>query len=469
VARVRGVLIGLAALLCSSAPAYGLYDQAQGGVASPSAVTSGGQTDYSVSLTGRPAIVDVVLVLDNSGSMADSFGSSGSKWSNLASASDGFVDALNSSGLFTRGGRVGVVLFSASATATAPTTDVPAIKQAIADGMPQTSSCISCGIQRATDLLTAIPGAASHRQIVYVVADSGTDSGTTPTLADTVAASNAAHIERRVVGLGSAAMGSGLESIDSNGVVPYANDEPDIGQDYATDPTAYPGATNLSWTFHVAPGFMASSPTASQGSASVSGQDVMWTMPSLGAETATLTFHATHDPTSGCGATSLLSGTAFSDAEGDPAPAAGLGALTLSGCSTSQPPPAGTPAPTVTNVRLSRKRFRLAKPGTVLRYTVDRAARVTVSFDRVLAGRRSGSRCVARTHANRRRTPCTRYVRAGKITRDVTAGAHQLPFAGRLDAGRRLRAGAYRLTLVATAGGRASAPKTLRFTALKAT
>ena len=333
----------LALLALTAAPAYASYDQTQGGTVTPSAISAGGQTDYSVSLTGRPAIVDVVLVLDNSGSMANNLGASGnSKWTNLASQSNTFVDSLNSSGFFSRGGRVGVVLFSdAATTAAAPTTDVSAIHNAIANGAPDAGSCIGCGIQRATDLLTAIPGAASHRQIAYVMAD-GANTVTPPTLADAAAASDAAHIERRVVGVGAGAASNGLEAADSNGVVPYPDSPSELGQAYAADPTSLPGATNVSWTFHVTPGFAASSPAASAGSVSVAGQDVTWTLSKLGAETATLTFHATHDAASGCGATALLTGTSFSDAEGDPAPPAGLGALTVSGCVTA--PPSSPPA-----------------------------------------------------------------------------------------------------------------------------
>lgn len=334
-------LICVILALLVAAPAYASYDHVQGGTASPSTLTAGGETDYSVSLTGRPAVVDVVLVLDNSGSMTTDFGGA-SKWANLATRSKAFVDSLNSSGLFTRGGRVGVVLFSDTATtAAAPTTHVSAIKSGIDSGSPGGGSCIGCGIQRATDLLTAIPGAASHRKVVYVVAD-GANTMTPPTLADAAAASDSAHIERRVVGLGAGAMGNDLESADSNAAVPYATTATELGQDYAAEPTAYGGATNIMWTFHVRPGFTPSSPTVSAGSASVSGQDVTWMLPSLGAATATLSFHAKHQPSAGCGAKSLLTGLGFADSEGDPTPPAGIGALTLHGCA---PPPDPTKSP----------------------------------------------------------------------------------------------------------------------------
>src|SRR4051794_40767479 len=146
---MRSFLIGLALLFLGVAPAFGAYDQVQGGVASPSSLPADGQTNYSVSLAGHAAPVDVVLVLDNSGSMATSFDNS-NRWQALASRSNAFVDSLNSSGLFARGGRIGVVLFSASATtAAAPTTDVTAIHAGINSGAPNSTSCIGCGIQRA--------------------------------------------------------------------------------------------------------------------------------------------------------------------------------------------------------------------------------------------------------------------------------------------------------------------------------
>jgi hypothetical protein len=135
---------------------------------------------------------------------------------------------------------------------------------------------------------------------------------------------------------------------------------------------------------------------------------------------------------------------------------------------------------TLSGVRLSPTRFTLGpavatisatrskmKHGAVLAFTVDRAARVAVRFDHRLQGHRSGTQCVAQTRANRKHAACTRFTNAGSITRQVVAGPHQLQFAGRLDAGRALTAGAYRLTMVATgsAGGQ-SAPKTLALTAL---
>jgi hypothetical protein len=346
---MRRSLLVLALVLCLASPARGAYDHASGGAASPAAVTVGGGTGYSVSITGKPAAVDIVFVLDNSGSMSESFDLS-SKWAALSSVTKSFVNELNAGGFFARGGKVGVVLFSETAvTATAPTADLTAIANGIDSGGPTSSSCIGCGLQRAAELLTAIPGSTTHKRIAYLVAD-GENTMEPPTLAEALAADNAAGVERRVIGLGSAASIAGLEALDSDGLVPYPTSAVQLNSDYTAEPTKFPGATNLSWAFHLTPGFAASAPAASKGSVAIAGSDVTWTIPSLAEETATLSFNATHAASSGCAATALLSGTSFSDAQGDAAPAVPLGPLSLSGC-----PGGGKSEPTPSSVILLPK------------------------------------------------------------------------------------------------------------------
>jgi hypothetical protein len=315
------------------------YEGASGGVATPSVVAVGGGTDYSVQLAGRPATTDLMLVLDTSGSMNDSFGG-GTRWSALQTTTTGFVEGLETSGFFTRGGKAGVVLVTASATTgIAPTADGTAIKGAILSASPSgTGSCFACGLQQATSLMGAIPGASTHRRIAYIVGD-GANTGTTPTVAEAVAGAQAAGVERRVIGIGPEASSAGLEALASDGTAPVAESLDALRGLFAAKPTKLPGATNVSWSFHLAPGFTASAPAASLGSVTAVGGEVTWTIPAL-EENATLSFHATHDPAAGCAATSLLTGTTFADAEGDAAPAVGLGPLSLTGCA----PPAG-PAP----------------------------------------------------------------------------------------------------------------------------
>jgi Mg-chelatase subunit ChlD len=352
-------------------PAQAAYESASGGAAAPSALAVDGGTDYSVSITGKPAVTDLVLVLDNSGSMADPFGGGGSKWDALDSASGNFVDELESDGFFARGGKLGVVLFSTTATtATAPTANVATIENAIDSGSPAGESCISCGLQRATELLAAVPGSSSHRRIAYIVAD-GANTVTSPSVGEAVAGAEAAGAERRVIGIGAGASGEGLEALASSGTVAYPGNASELGAAYGAQSTRLPGATDLSWSFHLTPGFTPSTPTASIGTVAAGGDEVTWTIPSLGEQTATLTFHASHAPAAGCAATSLLSGTTFSDAEGDAAPTVGLGPISIGGCagpgggSTPPPVPPRSITPTCKVPNLKGKKLGAAKKSSL--------------------------------------------------------------------------------------------------------
>jgi hypothetical protein len=345
-------VLALALGLVVVGPAQAAYESASGGTATPSVVAVDGGTDYSVSITGKLAVADLVLVLDNSGSMADPFGGGAGKWNTLASASDTFVGELESGGFFARGGKLGVVLFSGAATtATAPTANVATIDNAIASGSPGGESCITCGLQLATELLAAVPGSSTHRRIAYIVAD-GANTVTPPSVGDAVAGAEAAGVERRVIGMGAAASGQGLESLASSGTVAYPENAGQLATADTAQSTSLPGATEISWSFHLTSGFTASAPAASVGTVAAGAGDVTWTIPSLGEQTATMSFQASHDPGAGCAATSLLMGTTFSDAEGDAAPAVASGPITIGGCAGSAggstpPAPGGSPLPAV--------------------------------------------------------------------------------------------------------------------------
>ena len=98
-----------------------------------------------------------------------------------------------------------------------------------------------------------------------------------------------------------------------------------------------------------------------------------------------------------------------------------------------------------------------------MRYRLSEAARVTFTIERVRVGRRVGTRCRTRTSANRRRPPCTRYVRVGRLSQSGRAGSNRRTFSGRI-AGRALRVGPYRVVVTARdAAGNVSSRKTDRF------
>jgi hypothetical protein len=146
-------------------------------------------------------------------------------------------------------------------------------------------------------------------------------------------------------------------------------------------------------------------------------------------------------------------------------------------------PPCGNPgnptcidrtAPSISAFSLTNRRFRIAGRatpvsarrraplGTTFRYTLSEPATVTLTIKRALPGRRVGSSCRRPTRSNRNRRRCTRYVRAGVLTRrNKGPGRVSTPFTGRIGT-RKLALGSYRATLGATdaAGNRATTRQT---------
>ena len=104
-----------------------------------------------------------------------------------------------------------------------------------------------------------------------------------------------------------------------------------------------------------------------------------------------------------------------------------------------------------------------AHRGTRFRYTLSESARVTLTIQRSLRGRRVGEKCVRPSPRLRRAKRCTRYRTIGSLTRTGAKGANSAAFTGRI--GRRaLRPGSYRALIRATdAAGNRSAPSTTRF------
>jgi hypothetical protein len=176
------------------------------------------------------------------------------------------------------------------------------------------------------------------------------------------------------------------------------------------------------------------------------------------------------------------------DIDGEPrrqgaAPDVGADELAPAGTTTTQPsfPGVTDPAPVLTDVSLSVRRFRLgpALPrlarrtptGTILRFTDSEAGKAVVTFARRLAGRRVGRRCLPATRARRRHKRCTRLVTVKGRAISVAAkqGRNRLRFAGTVARGKKLAPGAYQLTLVTVdSAGQRSAPRRLNFRLLPA-
>jgi hypothetical protein len=122
-----------------------------------------------------------------------------------------------------------------------------------------------------------------------------------------------------------------------------------------------------------------------------------------------------------------------------------------------QAPTAGNPAPTVSGLRVKR-RFRKTRAlpkltkrrrGYTISFSLSEDARVTLSFERKLRGRRVRGRCVKPTRRNRSARRCTRYKRVRtRIRLNAKQGFNKVVFKGRLSRRRSLKPGRYRLTVV---------------------
>jgi CSLREA domain-containing protein len=141
---------------------------------------------------------------------------------------------------------------------------------------------------------------------------------------------------------------------------------------------------------------------------------------------------------------------------------------------------ASTLAPNVTNATQSHRRWRegnrlasfsrkQAPPvGTIFSFTLNEQARVSFTFARTAPGRKVNGKCVAQTKSNRHKHACKRTVTAGAIHFTAHPGVNHVAFQGRLSPSKKLKPGAYRLTVAAVnSAGQSAKPQTLNFTIVK--
>jgi hypothetical protein len=111
---------------------------------------------------------------------------------------------------------------------------------------------------------------------------------------------------------------------------------------------------------------------------------------------------------------------------------------------------------------LSRKRPPV---GTTFSFTLNEPASVSLSFTRVLPGRRDKHHCLAETPHNHHRPACARSLAAGTLTVPGHPGTDKVAFQGRISAGAQLRPGHYKVAIRAkNSAGQASQTATLSFT-----
>lgn len=109
---------------------------------------------------------------------------------------------------------------------------------------------------------------------------------------------------------------------------------------------------------------------------------------------------------------------------------------------------------------------RQGQVGATFSFSLDRAAGVTFAFTKLLAGKRSGRRCVGAKPKLMHARSCTRRVPAGSLSYAATAGPHRLFFDGRLSRRKTLRPGRYELAVTANTDGVTSAASKLLLTLL---
>jgi hypothetical protein len=134
-------------------------------------------------------------------------------------------------------------------------------------------------------------------------------------------------------------------------------------------------------------------------------------------------------------------------------------------------------SPSLSSVRLSAVTFRAASRGasltrkrrppvgTTVSYRDSQVATTTFTVLEPTTGHKKGRRCLA-GRPRRGQKRCTRYVSVGSFAHIDRAGANRVRFTGRVR-GRKLKSGAYRLTLTPKADGKTGRTITLAFRIVK--
>jgi hypothetical protein len=102
--------------------------------------------------------------------------------------------------------------------------------------------------------------------------------------------------------------------------------------------------------------------------------------------------------------------------------------------------------------------------GTTFSFALNEPAQVTFTFMRSANGRKVGKKCVAKTSKNKHKHRCTRTVIAGTLTFSAHAGVNKVRFQGLISTHRKLTPDSYTMLVAATASGKRSSTRTLRFT-----
>ena len=153
----------------------------------------------------------------------------------------------------------------------------------------------------------------------------------------------------------------------------------------------------------------------------------------------------------------VISGTCDADAQIAPPDTTTVRSPPVTTEPGTTPPPARA---VVSHLRLVPSHFHVRgrHRGTTISFSLNRAVRVTLRFERLRSGRRHGGRCVAGAPHGRR---CSAVHAAGSLTASARKGTNRIRFLGTL-AHRALTNGSYRLSVTPVGGRTVSARFTVR-------
>ena len=291
----------------------------------PDDLVCGGSATVTLSLAGQVSIaenpVDIMLVLDRSGSMGVS---GGTPLNNLKAAANKLVDLIEDTNAtlppsVTEFSRVGVVSFANAASLDqALTTDLNDVRSAINGLAAGGSTAIGDGIDLAQAQLAGSEPA--RPKIMVVVTDGESNAGVNPVTA--AGNAKAAGTEIFVIGFGNVNVAQ-LQSIASQPLSSYLFISPDVdGGDLDAafealgEALIQPAGTGITVVDTVNANFVVSNAVASKGTVLVAGNVLTWTIDELGTETATLTYDVTHDDTKPGGTQAVNDSVVYTDDQG---------------------------------------------------------------------------------------------------------------------------------------------------------
>lgn len=284
--------IGLALALAAQ-PVMAAGGSVTANLSATSPVSCGGTTQVTLTIDGQSPPpsqqpVDVMLVLDKSGSM-----SLGGAMTALKNAANNFVNTMDNSDGALDGNitasRVGMVAFDSTASLKAALThNAAAVKNQINLLSPFGGTNIAAGISVGQNNL----GIAPPKKVMILMTD-----GQAPDATAQANAAKAAGTEIFTIGLGpnvDPRLASYASSPAHHFNAPSPSDLENIFQAIAFS-VAGPAATNLSYDVQAAPGFEVVAAAATAGTvAGVSPSGFTWTMAELRTESLTITYTLQH-------------------------------------------------------------------------------------------------------------------------------------------------------------------------------